>query len=1058
MNFIRGLVTLGVRNPIFVNLAMWTLVAGGVIAARSMVRESFPLVSLDHVAIDVVYPGASPEDVEESICLPIEDAVEGIPGVREISSAATNSRGTVWLSIETDGADPQQVLKDAKDRVDQLTNLPAEAKKPVVAETVVRTEVIGVAIFGDAAERTLRRVAEEIRDDLSARPEISQLSMSGAREEEIVIELSNEALLAYHLSLPEVMAVVSRSALNLPAGVLRTADEELTLRIVGQRHTAAEFRDLAIIEGAGTTVLLGDIAAVREEFSEESSRGRFNGHPAIMLSIFKTPSEDTSVIAGIVRDYVARRQPGLPASVQLATWGDSSRDVAGRTGLLVSNGLQGLVMLFVTLAVFLGLRYAFWVSADIPLCFAGAMILMYYLGQSINMISLFALIIVAGIVVDDSIVIAESIHARFKAGDSAHDAAIEGTTRVAMPIVAATFTTVIAFIPLLFIQGVMGRFVLPVPIVVLAALVASTLDAFLILPSHLQHQAKRGGVGQNRLRRAIDRGLELFMIRWYRPAFRKAIEARSVTLAVGFGLLLLSGAYVLSGRLPFVLMPKEDGNMLRARVRFAEGAPAPAAERAIERLERAAMELNSDPALRPAAKGKLVQHVYSIAGEFADFLAVRGSNLAEVRLELMPAELRILDDDTIIERWREHAGSIDDAVEFTIQRQQLGPTEQPIEIRLLGPSLADLDEASDRLQTRLREFGGVHDVHDDLVPGKRELLVRLQPTAQALGLTLDDVARQVRYGFYGGEPVKVRRGREEVTVRVRYPEDERRSITDLEGLMIRTSDGHEIPFREVAEIERGRGHAMIMHQDNRRRVRVYADVDERHANAEQILRTLESGFLQDVVGNYEGMSYALAGDRQAVQQSLGSLKTGFWVAIIAMYAMLASMLRSYIQPLVIFLTVPFSFIGAVVGHILLGYDLTMMSLFGLVALAGLVVDHAILILDGAHELLREGATLEDAIHGAGESRFNAIILSAITDVAGLFPLLSMPHGQAQSVVPMAISFSFGLVFSAAVTLFLVPAVYVAVNDGRRFARWLRNGGSYPSAEMVEECHPTALAH
>jgi multidrug efflux pump subunit AcrB len=521
-------------------------------------------------------------------------------------------------------------------------------------------------------------------------------------------------------------------------------------------------------------------------------------------------------------------------------------------------------------------------------------------------------------------------------------------------------------------------------------------------------------------------------------------------MAVATLVLLVAGGLVFGGRTPFVLLPKEDGTILRTRVRFAEGTPASVAEAAIERIEKAAATLNTDEALHPAAEGALVRQVYSIAGEFADFAPVRGSNLCEVRIELMAPELRELHDDHIIERWREHIGSLPDAVEFTVERQMPGPTDRPIEIRLLGDDLEKLAQASERVQAKLREFDGVTNVHHDLIPGKRELRVSLRSAARSLGLTLEDVATQLRQGFYGGEAVRLQRGREQVKVRVRYPEEERRTIADLENLRIATPSGVDVPFLEAAEVQWGRGYANITHQGGKRRIRILTDLDERRANAKQIVDTLDGGFLAGVAGDYEGVSYTYGGDRQRMDESFDSLITGAMIAAMVMYGVLAAMLGSWVQPIVILATVPFGLIGSILGHVLLGYDITMMSVFGMVAVSGIVVNHSLVIFDAMREALGRGKGLKDAIIEAGEVRFQAVLLTSITDVAALCPLFVTSSGQAQSVMPMAVALCFGLLFSTVVTLCVVPSAYLCMNDVRRFVYWLRYGGGYPTAEMVEE--------
>ncbi len=1054
MHLLRGVIAGGVRNPVFVNLLMVGMLAGGLFSARRMIREAFPEFSLDHIAIEVVYPGASPEDVERAVCTPIEEAVQGLAGVREISSSAQENLGTVWVALLDDVEDVQAVVDDIKDRVGQITTFPSETEKPIVHETVIRVPVINVAIYGDVPERTLKHYAQDIQDDLEHLPEISQLALSGVRDDEITIEVSEEALFAYNLSLAEVMAIVARSSLDMPAGTIRTADEEFTLRVTGQRYSALEYESLVILEQGNAAVRLGDIATVREGFEEAVVRGRFNGQPAAVVQIFKTPSEDATEIARLVREYVAGSEPHLPDRIHMSVWADGSRDINSRISMLVSNGLCGVVLVFVTLALFLELRPALWVAVGVPVSFGGALIIMHASGQTLNMISLFALIMASGIIVDDAIVIAESIYSRRRAGDVLELASIEGAHRMSLPVLGASVTTIIAFIPLLYVVGVMGRFIHVLPVVVIAAIIASAVEAFGILPSHLCRRDPPGVAARrrepNRVRRRIEAAINRVITGWYRPVYGLAMRHRSVTLSAAVAVLLVVVGLALGGRTPFVLLPQEDGNILRGRVRFPEGTPIAVTQRTVDQLEEAARKLNDDPSLIPAKEGNLVRSVYSITGEFVGFMSVRGNNLCEVCVELMPAEERLIRDENIIERWRELIGTIHDATQVTLSRQSIGSMGSPIEIRLFGYDLDDMSDAARRIEAKLGEFDGVYDVHDDLIPGKRELHVSLKPQSRALGLTLDDVARQLRYGFYGGEAVRLQRGRDLVKVRVRFPLNERRSITDLENVRIKTPTGHDVPFLEVASVGWSRGHAYIMHQDGRRRIRVHANVDDRRANAERILQALEVGFLDDVVSDYNDLTYAIAGNRELAIESLTSLFDGLILAMIGIYTILAAMLRSYFQPLVILSAVPFGMIGVVIGHALLGFDLTITSMFGAVALTGVVVNDSLVLLDAVNRGIREGKGVREAVLAAGELRFRAVTLTSITTVAALMPILLERSSQAQSVKPMAVSLSFGLAFSTILTLFVVPALYLALNDVRRFAHWLRYGGPYPAPELVEE--------
>ncbi len=1054
MGLLRGLIAGGVRNPVLVNLLMVCILAGGFFSARRMVREAYPEFELDHIAVEVAYPGASPDDVERSICTPIEEALQGLRGMREISSSANPNYGTVFVALSGEVSDPAAVMKEIKDRVDQITDFPAEAKRPIVRETFLRGDVINVTIYGDLPERTLKAVAREVRDDLTSNAAISQVSLSGVRGDEIIIEVSDKALDAYHLSLEQVMAVVAQSSLDLPAGLIRTADEELTLRVKGQRYYASDYEGLVILERGNTVVRLGEIATVREGFEEAVVRGRFNGLPAVVVQVFKTAEEDAKIIAAIVQSYVASRQVGLPDALKMSVWADGSRDIDDRIAMLLSNGIAGVLLVFLTLALFLELRVALWVSVGIPVSFAGALIIMYLSGSTLNMISLFALFIVSGIIVDDAIVIADSIFARRRAGEEPVLASINGTSEVALPVLGASVTTIVTFVPLLYISGVMGRFIYILPVVVIGAICASAIEAFGVLPSHLCHRTPPGVKEverkPTRMRVWMDGAISGLIEKWYRPAYRASLRGRYATVCIAVMLLLISAGLVLGGRTPTVLFPKENANIVRARVRMPEGTPARVTAKVCRQLEDGAQRLNNDPELVPAAEGPLVQQVYTIMGEFAEFLPIRGNNLCETRIELMPAERRDLDDEEIMDRWRFHIGKVYDAVEFRIARVQLGPTDRPIEIRLLGHDLDDMASASVRIQDKLREFEGATDVGDDLIPGRRELRVTLKPSARTLGLTLDDVAKQLRHGFFGGEAVKLRRGREEVTVRVRYPEDERRSILDLENMRITTAQGAQVPFFEVVELEWGRGLAMIMHQAYQRRVRVLADVDDRVANAEQIMQTLEAGFLDEVVADYNEMTWQFGGDRERMAESMDSLAAGFKMALLVIYTILAGMLRSYIQPIVILMAVPLGFVGAVLGHTVLGMDLTLMSMFGLVALSGVVVNDSLVLVDVMNRGIREGKSVIESVFEAGERRFRAVVLTSITTIVGLAPILLEQSSQAQSVKPMAVSLTFGLLAATVLTLFVVPSLFLITNDARRVIRWLRFGGAYPVRELVED--------
>ncbi|MCO6438322.1 MAG: efflux RND transporter permease subunit [Phycisphaerae bacterium] len=1044
-----------VRNPVFANLLSVAMIAGGVYACFQLPRETFPETATDHILITVPYPGSSPQDAEQRVCLKIEQAIEGLSGAGEVSSLSEEDSCKVLIEVLPRVRPVAEVMREIEDRVNAIRTFPQEAERPIITELVIRNQVASVGVSGDVPEETIKEIAEQIRRDLLAHRKITQVGLSGVRDYEISVRLSEAALERYGMALRDVTAAIAQGSLDLPAGVIRTEQEEISIRTVGERRSAQEFEDLVVLSRPdGTTVRLGQIAEVRDTFEEEPVFGRVNGKPGAMVNVLKTPSEDISEIARVVRAYIEQIRPTLPKGVTLTLWADMSRDVDQRLDMLVGNGVQGVILLMICLLLFMDMRAAFGVAMGIPVATGGALWFLYATGQTLNMISLFGLIMADAIVLDDSIVIAENILSREKQGLDPETAAIEGTEEVGSPVFNASLTTIVMFLPLMFVAGVMGKLIYVLPVAVIATIVASAIEAFFVLPSHMAEWStkhKKGKLPSWRVqvRRRMNDYVEGVIRKIYSPLINRLAHYRLVVLGAAMALLCLCAGLVLGGRTPFVLFPAVDGNSLQARVRLPEGVPVSLARDVVERLEQAALSLNEDPALRPEAEGHLIANTYSLVGEFSDFVPVRGSGLAEVNIELMPAELRRVDSADIIEHWRKAVGEIPDALSFSITRQELGPNEKPLEIRLLGDDLGQLRIAADAVEERLGEFAGVFDITDDLVPGKRELQVSLKPQAAALGLTVADLAGQLRQAVYGGEAVRLQRGYEEVKVMVGYAEEDRRGMAALDSLRVRTPAGGEVPFAEVADTHLTRGYSAIGRQDGTRRVRIQADVDERFANAEQIIGTLTASFLPDIEKRFTGVAYQIEGQRARIEESLWSLSGATIVALIITYAILGAVLRSYTQPLILFAAIPLGMAGAVIGHAVMGYDLSLMSVFGMTALAGIVVNDGLVLLDKLNRNVAEGMKIEAAVTDAAESRVLSVFLTALTNVAGVAPLLLERSTQAQPLIPIAISVAFGLTFSTALVLLVVPSLYFTLNDVKRLLRWLRTGGALPSPEEVE---------
>lgn len=1046
------MISVFVRNPVFCNLTAIAILGAGVVAVQRLPLETFPETAVDHILIETLYPGASPADVELAICVKIEKAIQGIPGIWEISSQSSENVGLVVAAVDERIALTSDVLRQVRDRVNAITTFPPEAEKPVATEVIIRNHVISIGVHGDAPEQTIKQVAEDIQRDLMAHPRISQVSLSGIRASEISIKLTENTLTRYGLTLQQVMNAVTTSSLDLPAGTVRTANEEITVRTMGQRYFAQAFEDLVVIATEdGTSIRLGQIAEVRDTFEETTASGRIDGEPGGMIAVSKTGTEDLSEIARIVREYVKAIQALLPEGIEVSIWADASRDVDGRIAMLVKNGIMGMILVLVCLLLFMDLHFALAVALGIPVSFAGALITLGLAGGTLNMISLLGLLMVTGVIVDDAIVIADSVWAQTRKGLAPELAAIKGTEHVALPVLVASVTTIITFIPLMHVEGVMGKLIYVLPVVVIAAVVSSAFEAFVILPTHLREwsaitESSHPPSKRERIREYLDRRIDGFITGWYRPMVRRALRRRIVVLGGSAAMFMICAGLVIGGRTPFVLFPALDTNMVRVRLEFRDGSPIEVSRAAVAQMEAAALALNIDPELKPATRGKLVQQIYSDIGEWPDYVPKRASSLCETSIELMSAELRRVDVAKIVDHWRRGIGTIPDVVSMSITRAQLGPTEKPIEVRLLGNDLEELRQAANAVRTKLESYENVFDIHDELSSGKRELKVFLKPSARNLGLTVGDLASQLRQGLYGGEALRLQRGTDEIRVVVRYADSERRSLAAIENLRIRARNGAEIPFHEVAETKLVRGYSAITRQDGMRRCRIRADIDERFANAEQIVSDMASSFLPKLQEQYPGVRYLIDGQRKRINESLSSLLRGAAIAGMVMFAILGAVLKSYTQPLVVMAAIPLGLIGAVLGHWILRYDLTLMSAFGVVALTGIVVNDALVLIDQVNRNIAAGMGVAEAVANAGETRFRAVVLTTVTTVCGLLPLLAERSSQAQPLIPLAISIAFGELFGTVLTLFVVPALILVLDDLRRIAHWLRYGGTFPASD------------
>ncbi len=1034
------------ENHVVANLLMALIIAAGMITIPTVTREVFPEVSLDIITVDVRYLGAAPEEVEEGVCVKIEEAIQGLEGIKRLQSASSEGVGTVIVELEF-GQDVREMLNDVKARVDAIETFPEQTEKPVIAELTNRRQVIDIAISGDADEASLKAVAETVRDELTAISGISQVSLLSTRPYEVSIEVSEEALQRHNLSFDAVAIAVRRSSVDLPGGSIRAEGGEILLRAKGQAYHGDEFEKLVLLTRPdGTRLMLGDVARVVDGFAETDQSARFDGTPAVLVRVFRVGDQDPLKIAALVKEYVTDAQERVPNGIKLTAWNDFSLLLAGRLDLMIRSARNGYILVLIILALFLKFRLAWWVSLGIPISFLGAFWLMPSLDVTINLMSLFAFIVVLGIVVDDAIIVGENIFNHMERGKRGLKAATEGAIEVATPVIFGVLTTIAAFSPLLFVSGVMGKFMRVIPIIVIATLAFSLVESLLILPSHLsrsRHKPDRNGISRywKRLQPAFSRWLDQFINRAYKPLLRLALKYRYATLAWSIAMLMLTAGLLGAGWIKFVFFPKVEADFVTAALTMPPGVSVDATEEAMRSLEASALRLRDT--FEDENDGKHpnpIRYVFTSIGEQPYKAnsgpmgggALAASNLGEIVLELTPSEDRTISSAEIVRRWRETTEPIPDVIELTFT-SSLMTAGEPINVQLTGPDIDDLEAAAESIKEALSGYAGVFDITDTFRGGKREVKLQVKPAAEAYGITLADLARQVRQAFYGEEAQRIQRGRDDVRIMVRYPEAERRSLGNLENMRIRTPGGGEVPFSVVADADMGQGYSTIRRIDRRRAINVTADVDERVGNAGEVIADLKANVLPALLADYPGVSHSFEGEQREQADTMAGLKRGFLMALILIYALMAIPFRSYIQPFIVMSVIPFGFVGAVWGHVFMGLDLTILSMFGLVALTGVVVNDSIVLVHFVNNRRKEGATLMDAVFNSGIVRFRPILLTSLTTFAGLSPLLLEPSMQAKFLVPMAVSLGFGVLFATFITLVLVPTIYLILEDIRNLA-------------------------
>ncbi len=1006
-------------NPVAANILMLFFLAGGLFWGLQIKQEVFPEFDIDEVEIRVAYPGASPEEVADGIILPVEEAISSLDGIRGVWSSAREGSGMVRVEA-LQGTDLQQLTLDIKSEVDRITSFPEEAEQPVVSVPMHRRSVISLIVYGDLSRPVLRETAKRVRDQLLQDPQITQVGLIGARPLEISIEIDQNTLRSYNLSLQEVGARIRQGSIDLPGGTIKATSGLVQLRMKERRELGRDFGTLPILTTEdGSQLLLRDIASINDGFAETDNSLTYNHKPAIGIEVFRVGEQGPIEIADAVRRHVSELEATLPTGISVAAVNDRSKVYRQRLGLLVKNGYLGLALGFILLGIFLEPRLAFWVTMGIPVSFLGSLLFLPTFAVSINMVSLFAFIVSLGIVVDDTIIIGENVYRLRQQGLSAIDAAIRGAREMAVPVTFAVLTNIITFMPLYFVPGVMGKIFRNIPIVVVVVFLISLVEALFVLPAHLGHQKPlTGRIGRviSGWQQGISDGISRLIQRGYTPALTFCLRYRYITVATGMVLLLITGAYIKSGRMGMTMFPRVESDKAYARFTLPEGVPV---EQTIE-IQQYLLD-TAEKIVQENGEKQLVQGILSHVS----------TNSCWIKVYLTPPDVRPLSTADFVQKWRKAAGPIPGLENLRFKSNFGGPgSGAALSVELQHRDSAVLRQASRELALTLATFPMVSDIDDGFSGGKEQFDFRLLPAGYRLGLRPEMVARQIRASYYGFEINRQLRGRNEIKIIIRLPEEERNNLRSLQTMMIRLPGGGKVPLTAIASVTTGRAYTEIERRDGRRVIQLTADVTPPD-QTDQVVEVLQTAILPELRARFPGLAYNFAGKQADRMESMQALARGMVVAMLLVYVLLAVAFRSYIQPAIIMTAIPFGIVGAVIGHLFMGYSLSLISFFGIVALSGVVVNDALILIDLANRKRLEGQNSYAGVVNAAVSRFRPILLTTMTTFFGLLPIIFETSRQARFLIPMAISLGFGILFATLITLVLIPSLYMILEDIRK---------------------------
>ncbi len=1018
------------RNSVAANLLMITIMIGGTLAIRDGVRlEMFPFSDPDTVSVSVPLRGATPEDVELGVAIRIEEAVQDLEGIDKITSRSVEGSTRVQIEIDSD-YDPRELLDDIKSRVDAINTFPADTEKPIISLSTHSWPVISIVIAGDYSEDEIRLYAERVRDDLLRVDGITQVSLDSVRRYEIAIEASPDRLREFDVTLADISRAIRGSSVDISAGNVRTEGGDVLIRSKGQAYRRADFESIVVKTNPDGSILrVSDIATVLDGFEEESLRTRFNGKHAAFVDVSRVGRQSAIEVSDKVKDYIASKQESLPVGMELSHWDDDSERLKDRLGIMTSSAVQGSILVILLLSLFLRPSVAAWVFLGIPISFLGSFIILYLLDISLNLMSAFGFIIVLGIVVDDAIVTGENVYSRMRQGDSGLSAAIHGTKEVAIPVTFGILTTIAAFMPLAFIEGRMGQIFAPIPAVVIPVLMFSLIESKLILPAHLKHiqlhEHDHKATGFQAWQSRFADGFESVVLRYYGPALKFCLRNRYSTVAAFTGVLLVLIMLVVSGWTRFVTFERLEGETATATITMPVSTPFEATSRHAEKMVAAAIQLQ-EKYTDPETGQSMVTNILSSVGSTG---RSNGSHLAQVQMETVPRQDRSMEVSMseMNNEWRRLTGPVPGAesVNFRASWFRAG---DPINFQFSGNSLETLNAVGEELKTHLATYPGVFEIADSLSDGKEELQIELSPQGYLIGLTRTEIVNQVGQAFKGLQAQRIQRGRDDIRVLVRFPIDERRTISSLNEMLITAPNGRLIPLANVADIKPGRGPSQIRRIDGFRVLNVMADVDKENTNMVVLMAELRS-YVDTLLVKYPSITYTVEGEQARQAETFGSLSLGIVIVLFAIYCMLALPLKSYVQPVLVMSVIPFGIIGAIIGHWIMGVTLTILSILGLMALTGVVINDSLILVDFINQRHRNaGEKLLSAVERAGVVRFRPVMLTSLTTFFGLTPLLMDNSSSAQFLIPMAVSLAFGILFATIITLILVPTILMIADD------------------------------